>query len=145
MLAELLITCTLLSPLTPEQVTNYHDCKERNAIIIHMEKYIPTITKYFKEEDHETAIRIAFCESSGRPNVINGNTDGTKDVGLWQFNDRTWAWLKPKLGIISDRTDAVVSTKVAAWLVYNDGWHHWNSSKSCWKGTNNVLLQYKER
>ena len=61
--------------------------------------------------------------------------DGTKDVGLWQFNDDNWAWLKGKLGIISDRTNPEVSTAVAAWLVYNDGWHHWNSSKHCWKGT----------
>ena len=132
MLAELLITCTLLSPLTPEQVTNYQDCKDRNAIIIHMEEYIPTITKYFKQEDYETAIRIAFCESSGRPNAINGNTDGTKDVGLWQFNDRTWAWLKPKLKITSPRTNVEVSTAVASWLFYNDGSHHWKPSKHCW-------------
>ena len=132
MLAELLITCTLLSPLTPEQVTNYKDCKDRNAIIIHMEEYIPTIIKYFKQEDHETAIRIAFCESSGRPNAINGNTDGTKDVGLWQFNDRTWAWLKPKLKITSTRTNVEVSTAVASWLFYNDGSHHWKPSKFCW-------------
>ena len=132
MLTELLITCTLLSPLTPEQVTNYQDCKDRNAIIIHMEEYIPTIIKYFKQEDHETAIRIAFCESSGRPNAINGNTDGTKDVGLWQFNDRTWAWLKPKLKITSRRTNVEVSTAVASWLFYNDGSHHWKPSKFCW-------------
>ena len=99
----------------------------------------------FKEEDITQALKIIFCESSGKKYAKGRNKDGTEDIGIWQFNDRTWAWLKPKLSIISDRTDAVVSTKVASWLVYNDGWHHWNSSKSCWKGTNNALLQYKER
>lgn len=132
MLAELLITCTLLSPLTPDQVANYQDCQDRNTIIIYMKEYIPTITKYFKQEDQELALRIAFCESSGRPNAINGNTDGTKDVGLWQFNDRTWAWLKPKLKITSPRTNVKVSTAVASWLFYNDGSHHWKPSKHCW-------------
>ena len=83
---------------------------------------------------------IIYCESSGRPLAVGNNTNGTRDVGLWQFNDDTWAWLKPKLGIISKRTNPEVSTAVAAWLVYNDGWHHWNSSKHCWKGTDNDLL-----
>mgnify|MGYP003154888940 FL=1 len=77
-------------------------------------------------------MRIIFCESSGRSNAVGKNTNGTRDVGLWQFNDETWRWLKPKLKIQDDRFDAETSTAVASWLVYNDGWFHWNSSKHCW-------------
>lgn len=79
---------------------------------------------------------IIYCESRGKPNAVGINKDNTKDIGLWQFNDRTWKWLSDKLDIKSSRTNPRVSTAVASWLVYNDGWHHWNSSKHCWKGNN---------
>lgn len=133
MLAEVLLTCALLSPLTPEQLTNYWDCKERNEIIIYMDNYIDLFSDYFKKEDLEIALRITYCESTGKPNAVNTNTNGTKDVGLWQFNDNTWNWLKPKLKIKDSRNDVVTSTSVASWLFYNDGIHHWNASKKCWK------------
>ena len=133
MLAEVLIACSFVSPITPQQITDYRDCQARNEIIISMEEYIPLFSQYFKEEDLETALRISWCESRGKPNAVGINKDGSKDVGLWQFNDRTWAWLKPKLKITSDRTDKKVSTAVASWLFYNDGSHHWKPSKFCWK------------
>ena len=133
MLAEVLIACSFVSPITPQQITDYRDCQARNEIIISMEEYIPLFSQYFKEEDLETALRISWCESRGKPNAVGVNKDGSKDVGLWQFNDRTWAWLKPKLKITSDRTDKKVSTAVASWLFYNDGSHHWKPSKFCWK------------
>jgi|TARA_Y100001938_G_scaffold148920_1_gene234095 hypothetical protein len=131
--------------MSTASMNEYIECRADAAIVNHVIEYKPLVADYFKEQDITQALKIIFCESSGKKNAKGRNRDGTEDIGIWQFNDRTWAWLKPKLGIISDRTDAVVSTKVAAWLVYNDGWHHWNSSKSCWKGTNNALLQYKER
>jgi len=64
----------------------------------------PYVEEYFKPEDRVQALRIIFCESSGRPNVIGNNTNGTQDVGGWQFNDKTWAWLKGKLKFTGDRT-----------------------------------------
>lgn len=133
MIAEILLTCALLSPLTTEQVSNYIDCKERNEIIYFMEDYIDLFAEYFNKQDIEIALRITFCESTGKPNAINKNTNGTTDVGLWQFNDKTWSWLKPKLKIKQNRNDVTTSTSVASWLFYNDGIHHWNASKNCWK------------
>ena len=137
MLAEVLLACSLLTPttqeITPQQLMSYVNCKNRNEIIIAMEEYIPLFSQYFKQEDLETALRISWCESRGKPNAVGVNKDGSKDVGLWQFNDNTWAWLKPKLKITSDRTDTKVSTAVASWLFYNDGSHHWKPSKFCWK------------
>jgi hypothetical protein len=132
LIATVLLTCTLLSPITPNDINQYWDCKERNEIIYDMKKYINLFSMYFKEEDLEKAIRITWCESKGKIKAIGVNKDGTKDVGLWQFNDNTWAWLTPKLNITANRFNAHVSTAVASWLVYNDGWHHWNSSKHCW-------------
>ena len=97
-----------------------------------MQEYIPLFSQYFKQEDLETALRISWCESRGKPTAVGINKDGSKDVGLWQFNDNTWDWLKPKLKITSERTDVKVSTAVASWLFYNDGSHHWKPSKFCW-------------
>ena len=98
-----------------------------------MSDYVDLFQDYFKAEDLELALRITFCESTGNPKAININKDNSKDVGLWQFNDRTWNWLKTKLNIKSKRTDIKTSTAVASWLFYNDGVHHWNASKDCWK------------
>ena len=128
----MLLTCALLSPLTPDSITEYKECKARNVIILDMKKYINMFSMYFKPEDVEKALRITSCERKGKIDAVGVNKDGSKDVGLWQFNDNTWAWLKDKLNITSPRTNAQVSTVVASWLVYNDGWFHWNSSKHCW-------------
>ncbi len=133
MIAEVLIACTFLSPITPEILIDYKECRDRNEIIVAMEEYIPLFSEYFKKEDLETALRISWCESRGKPTAVGVNKDGTKDVGLWQFNDNTWAWLTPKLKITSDRTNVKVSTAVASWLFYNDGSHHWKPSKFCWR------------
>ena len=137
---EILIGCLFPFVLTTDNVFEYKECLDTVEDIVVVQRYSDMVSEYFKEEDIPRALNIIYCESSGRPQAIGNNTNGTRDVGLWQFNDDTWAWLKPKLGIIEDRTNPETSTAVAAWLVYNDGWHHWNSSKHCWKGTDNDLL-----
>ena len=134
---EILVGCLFPILLTPDTLTEYRECRETQYMVYSVKEWLPTIQSYFKDEDVVLAAKVIFCESSGRPTVVGQNTDGTNDVGLWQFNDNTWAWLKSKLGIIGERTNPEVATRYAAWLVYNDGWHHWNSSKKCWKGTNN--------
>ena len=137
---EILISCILPMVVTTDSLLEYQECREMREHILHVSEHTDMVSQYFKEDDILRALGIIYCESSGKPTAVGINFNGTKDVGLWQFNDNTWAWLKPKLGIISERTNPEVSTAVAAWLVYNDGWHHWNSSKHCWKGTNNDLL-----
>jgi len=137
---ELLIGCLFPIMLTSDSLTEYRECQETKYMVYNVEEWLPTVQSYFKEEDILRALGIIHCESSGRPTVIGNNSNGSQDVGLWQFNDDTWAWLKSKLGIIGERTNPEVATRYAAWLVYNDGWHHWNSSKHCWKGTDNEML-----
>ena len=132
MITSVLLTCALLSPITPSSINEFKECQDRQEIIYDMKKYINLFSMYFKPEDVEKAIRITWCESKGKITAVGKNKDGTYDKGLWQFNDRTWKWLKPKLNITSDRFNAHISTAVASWLVYNDGWFHWNSSKHCW-------------
>ena len=133
MLLEIVLGCIISQPLTTEAIDQYIDCQERQEIIDYMSDYHQVVLDNFKIEDFEKAIRIIYCESSGKQYAINNNKNGTQDKGIWQFNDNTWTWLKEKLKIQRDRYDIVISTKVASWLVYNDGWFHWNASKKCWR------------
>ena len=46
-------------------------------------------------EDSELGLRIAFCESSYRPNI---ESDHSTASGLFQFIDWTWVWVRGKMG-----------------------------------------------
>ena len=127
-----IISCLIPNTLTPDSLIEYKACREHQKVIEHVIDWQPIVEEYFDDSDVAKALTVIFCESSGRSYVRNDNTNGTQDIGLWQFNDDTWAWLSAKLKITSKRTNPEVSTAVASWLVYNDGWHHWNSSKKCW-------------
>ena len=131
--ASILPLCLIPIQETQEGIRQYIHCLNNETKIEHVIQWEPLVTEHFKEEDVAEALLIIFCESSGRSQVVNDNTNGTRDIGLWQFNDKTWAWLTPKLNITSPRTNPVVSTKIASWLYYNDGSHHWNSSSKCWR------------
>jgi hypothetical protein len=137
---EVIVGCLFPILLTPSDLPVYKQCYETKVKVEYVVHHGDLVSRYFKEDDILQALNIIYCESSGKASAVGVNTNGTADVGLWQFNDDTWAWLKPKLGIVSNRTDKEVSTAVASWLVYNDGWHHWNSSKHCWKGYDNEML-----
>ncbi|MCP4792544.1 MAG: hypothetical protein GY882_04345 [Actinomycetia bacterium] len=39
------------------------------------------------EAQANNAVAVVFCESSLRPSSTNVNGGGSKDYGLWQFND----------------------------------------------------------
>ena len=138
---EIIVGCLFPMFLTPDLLSEYKECREIKNQVQYVEQWHSLISTYFKPEDVIQGMTIVYCESRGKETAVGRNTNGTTDVGLWQFNDDTWAWLKPKLGIINNRKNPITSTKIAAWLVYNDGWHHWNSSKHCWKGHNNELLE----
>lgn len=134
----ILLSCSLVvAPPTVDDFTEYIQCRKDQRMIEHVSEWLPLIDKYFENIDKETqvqALKVIYCESSGISDAVGINKDGTKDVGLWQFNDNTWAWLTPKLNIQKERTDPETATAVAAWLIEHDGWHHWNSSKHCWGG-----------
>ena len=140
-----LVVCLMPVQLTTDNISNYISCVYEKKKIEYVIDWYDTVEENFETEDIIKALGIIYCESRGKAGAIGKNKDSTYDVGLWQFNDNTWNWLVPKLKIKSKRTNPIVSTAVASWLVYNDGWYHWNSSKHCWKGTNNELLQiYKQ-
>ena len=130
---ELLITCSLTYPfLTPDIISDYKECKEIEYKIQSVEQHIELIVEEFGIDKALTPLLIIYCESSGRPNAVNTNRDNSTDVGLFQFWDNTWLWLKNKLNIEGNRKTPSVNIKTASWLYYNSGSHHWNSSKDCW-------------
>ena len=136
-----IVVCLMPMQLTTDNITTYISCIHERKKIEYVIDWYDTVEEYFGREDIVKALGIIYCESRGKAGAIGKNKDSTYDVGLWQFNDNTWNWLVPKLKIKSKRTNPIVSTAVASWHVYNDGWYHCNSSKHCWKGTSNELLQ----
>jgi len=134
MILNSIVSCILLTSPTIDDINNFKYCLEDKHMVEYVYEWQPTIAKYFDNiDDQIKSLKIIYCESKGKPKAVGKNRDGTQDVGLWQFNDDTWAWLTPKLNLTSNRTNPEVSTAVAAWLIKNDGWHHWNSSKHCWE------------
>ena len=133
----ILLSCSLAVALpTVDDFTEYIQCRKDQRMIEHVQEWLPLIDKYFDRmiKTQVKALKVIYCESSGIHDAVGINKDNTKDIGLWQFNDKTWAWLTPKLNIQKERTDPETATAVAAWLIEHDGWHHWNSSKHCWGG-----------
>ena len=93
MIEFVLAACLWVTTPTPVEMAEYRECRETNYMVYFVKEWLPTIERYFKDEDVIRAAKVIYCESSGRPTVIGVNKDGTHDVGLWQFNDNTWSWL----------------------------------------------------
>lgn len=127
-----LLSCLVPNTLTPDTITSYRLCIKHENIIEHVVEWQPLVADYFEDNDVLKALTVIYCESSGVATAVNNNKNKSKDVGLFQFNDRTWNWLKPKLQIEQSRKVPETNIAVASWLVYNDGWHHWNASRKCW-------------
>lgn len=126
------VACLIPPQLTPDTLVEYKSCRLANQQVNHVSHWAPLVAEYFEAEDVRQALRVIFCESSGRQYAYNTNKDGSNDAGLMQFNNTTWDWLTPKLKIQEDRYDAETNVAVGSWLVYNSGWHHWSSSQHCW-------------
>lgn len=113
-------------------MTEYQQCRATQIKVSHVQEYQPLVELYFQPQDVTKALLIIYCESSGRQYATNENKNGTNDKGIFQFNEMTWEWLQGKLKFTGSRFNIHLSTKVASWLAYNDGFHHWNASKHCW-------------
>ena len=82
------------------------------------------VSRYFRPEDVNRAIRIAWCESSFNPYSVNPQTQAS---GLFQHLPRYWAERSAEAGFPgADIFDPDANVAVAAWLVYEGGgWSHW--------------------
>ena len=79
------------------------------------------VSEYFKAEDVNTAVRIAWCESRFDPEAVNLRTGA---VGLFQHLPQYWEDRAASAGFPgADATDPQASTAAAAWAVYDGaGW-----------------------
>lgn len=79
------------------------------------------VSEYFKAEDVNTAVRIAWCESRFDPEAVNLRTGA---VGLFQHLPQYWEDRAKSAGFPgADATDPRASTAAAAWAVYDGaGW-----------------------
>jgi len=91
---EVLVGCMIPLLITTDTLPEYRDCMEVTSKVEHVLEHTDLVQRYFKEDDILQALNVIYCESSGKPDAVGKNTNGTADVGLWQFNDDTWAWLK---------------------------------------------------
>ena len=75
----------------------------------------------------QLAIRVAECESGLNPDAVNVNPKGSKDRGLFQWND----YWHPE---ISDECtfDVRCSTEAFCKTVKEGHLNWWNASKKCW-------------
>jgi hypothetical protein len=77
--------------------------------------------------DEELAVRVARCESALKIKAVNVNSTGTKDRGIFQWND----FYHPEV------TDAMafdpeIATKLFCDAIKKGHLSWWNASKSCW-------------
>ena len=132
---ELLLTCSLLGKVDFD-IKTYQDLYRvpyQCQLIEEVQEWIPLIKNYFQAQDEALALTVLYCESSGREKAKGYNNDGSIDQGLFQFNSQTEKWLEKDIYKRDlDMYDAETNVKAARWLSFNDGWHHWYSSKHCW-------------
>lgn len=96
-----------------------------------VEQWRSLVAKYFPEDRVEEALRVMACESRGNPNAKNPASTAT---GLFQFLDRTWAWMSVLSGWSGySRLDPEANVAVAAYLMNfsvrtghpGGAWGHW--------------------
>lgn len=84
------------------------------------------VAEFFRPEDVNKAVRVAFCESSFNPAAVNPATGAS---GLFQHLPEHWAERSDAAGWTgSSIFDARANVAVAAWLLYDfpGGWTHWD-------------------
>lgn len=103
--------------------------KEKKSLEVERETVEDIIKRVAKEEGVNVtkAVRVAKCESGLDPKAVNVNKNGSKDRGVFQWNDK---W-HPE---ISDECAFDVECATRAFCkAYREGhlsW--WNATKDCW-------------
>lgn len=80
----------------------------------------------------EELINRKLCAKSELGQVLlNGNKDGSVDIGKYQINNYHWGADATKLGLnLFDEED---NEKMAVWIYENYGTEPWSASKHNWK------------
>lgn len=100
--------------------------KAKNSETKEIENTIRTIAKV-ECVDAELAVAVAKCESGLNPAAVNTNTDGSRDRGLYQINEK----YHPEV-TDAQAFDIIFSTQFfcKAFKAGHISW--WDASKKCW-------------
>ena len=92
-----------------------------------MEEIIKWVAKE-ESVDPDLALRVAKCENQKLdPKAVNINTDGSRDRGLFQIND------KAHPDVLEDQAfDPIFSARFFCKAFKNGNLSWWNATKSCW-------------
>lgn len=77
--------------------------------------------------DPDLAIRVAKCESNLNTLAVHINTEGSKDRGLYQWNNKYHPEITDEIAF-----DLKLSTEAFCKAVKNGKIEWWNASKKCW-------------
>lgn len=100
----------------------------------------PSITDMITAKAHEagvnanTALKIAYCESTYRQFTEDGNVlrgeHNKADVGIFQINEEYHLAKSQSLGY--DIYSTTGNIDYAIWLMQHEGTRHWHWSQPCW-------------
>lgn len=96
-----------------------------------VEQWRPLVTKYFKAEDVNLALRVMGCESGGNPWADNPYSSAS---GLFQHIMRYFPSRAAAAGFPGGSVwDPETNIAASAYLRYsNGGWRDWAASRHCW-------------
>lgn len=77
--------------------------------------------------DPDLAVRVARCESGFNPQAVNVNESGSKDRGVFQWNDKWHPEISDKCAF-----DVECATTEFCKAVKKGHLSWWNASKKCW-------------
>lgn len=110
---------------TIKEIVEQKPKETSNALMV--EKIIRYIAKQ-KGVDQDLAVRVAKAESGLSPTAINTNTDGTRDRGLYQINEKYHPEVTDEQAF-----DIVLSTRFFCDAVLAGNLSWWNASKKNWE------------
>jgi hypothetical protein len=88
--------------------------------------FIEPLKKYFPENELNNAQNVIMRESSFNPQAIHVNSNGTRDIGLFQINDIHAPEIMKQFGYtMDDMLDPEKNMQVASWLFQQRGWQPW--------------------
>lgn len=76
----------------------------------------------------DLAVAVAKCESALETNAVNVNKTGSKDRGLYQWNDKYHPEITDKMAF-----DPEIATDLFLKAVKENHINWWDASKPCWK------------
>jgi len=107
----------------------YATAPEPTPSLTPVEQAIYTAFEEFGPQIQKQARDIAFCESTLNPKAVNTNTSGSKDRGLWQWNNKWHPKITDKMAF-----NPIVASRLAAdYFRRTGGFGAWKYSVHCWR------------